>query len=216
MMINTDNINTITSAQHLTRAVQTRTKLKTRETNAILNTENTEWEPVYTHANINREQLKDTEIATVYRLVEKGKRPDVKFIAIMSPSVRRYWHIFHLLSLSNRVFVMQAFKNDSTESYFQILTPKQFVKKYYDKPMMPHLQEQILRARYIKKCASCFKSRTPALVRDTHKAMGKQGDSVNLKDEETNWDKYLNFATSAYRSSVYETIGLTPNFLMLG
>lgn len=73
MMINTDNINTITSAQHLTRAVQTRTKLKTRETNAILNTENTEWEPVYTHDNINREHLKDTEIATVYRWVEKEK-----------------------------------------------------------------------------------------------------------------------------------------------
>ena len=64
------------------------------------------------------EQLKDSEIATVFRWVEKEKRPDIKYIAIMSPSVRHYWYIFHLLRLSKRVLIKQAFKNESTESFF--------------------------------------------------------------------------------------------------
>lgn len=37
-----------------------------------------------------------------------------------------------------------------------------------------------------------------------------------IKDEETRWDRHLSFVTAAYRSSVHEATGITPNFLMLG
>lgn len=37
-----------------------------------------------------------------------------------------------------------------------------------------------------------------------------------IKDEETRWDRHISFVTAAYRSSVHEATGMTPNFLMLG
>ena len=37
-----------------------------------------------------------------------------------------------------------------------------------------------------------------------------------VNEEQTNWDVYLPLVTSAYRSSVHETTGYTPNYLMFG
>ena len=37
-----------------------------------------------------------------------------------------------------------------------------------------------------------------------------------IKDDSTQWDQNLNFITAAYRASVHETTGMTPNLLMLG
>jgi hypothetical protein len=37
-----------------------------------------------------------------------------------------------------------------------------------------------------------------------------------IKDDHTEWDLYLGCLASAYRSSVHEATGLTPNLLILG
>lgn len=38
---------------------------------------------------------------------------------------------------------------------------------------------------------------------------------IYIKDDKTEWDLYLGCFGAAYRSSVHETTGLTPNLLML-
>ena len=37
-----------------------------------------------------------------------------------------------------------------------------------------------------------------------------------LKGEQTNWDRYLGCLAGAYRATIQESTGLTPNLLMLG
>ena len=39
---------------------------------------------------------------------------------------------------------------------------------------------------------------------------------VYLKGEETNWDKHLGCLAGAYRASIHDSTGLTPNLMMLG
>ena len=39
---------------------------------------------------------------------------------------------------------------------------------------------------------------------------------VYLKGQQTDWDKHLGFLAGAYRGSIHESTGLTPNLMMLG
>ena len=128
--------------------------VRTRQNNAEVS-DGSKWRPIHTNDEIRREQLKDPDISIVYQWVQDEQRPDIRDICLMPPAVRHYWHISHLLKISNGVLIKTAHRYDAI--FHQILSPKTFRKEAmqqaHDAPLGGHLgrrktQEKISRNMY--------------------------------------------------------------------
>src|SRR5206468_6962718 len=62
---------------------------------------------------------------------------------------------------------------------------------------------------------TAYKPTTNGAVERLHKTMNSMLAKV-VSDNQKDWDERLQFVMAAYRASVHEATGFTPNFLMMG
>jgi len=116
-----------TKSGEVVRAVNTRpgTQKQTEET---LSRAKHGWAGICALSQLRKKQEEDAELGFILSWKVKNERPKFNEVSTMSPAVRHYWSIWDSIKLKEGVLYKEFCKKDGTNTYLQLLVPRDLKK----------------------------------------------------------------------------------------